>query len=204
MFEFHINDAAYEYLYIQRGEIAAIKEREPWQRAYDHSIDAIYQSVKDYIPIRCTRTLDIGSGLGGINAVFNRHVGGGLRVELLDGLNDAPKVIQHRRTFNDMDVARDFLDENGVTYLTTHHSTETIEDRFDLITSFASWCFHYPPEGYLAFVKNRVHAHSVIMIDVRKNPTFLSLLFKEFGSPIVVAEGKKFERHIYHMGNRND
>jgi hypothetical protein len=56
--------------------------------------------------------LDVGSGLGGIDVLLNRHylatAGNPLEVALLDGIDDMPEVSFHDRTYNDMAVAIDF------------------------------------------------------------------------------------------------
>ena len=208
MFEFEIGEAACKYLYIQRGEVAGIKEFEPWKRAYEDSIDAIYQSIKSYIRPDIKRTLDIGSGLGGINAVLNRHVGGGLHVNLLDGESDLPVVERHNKTFNDMQTARDFLFDNGVMNLSTHDPMtyeESLSGEFDLITSFASYGFHVHPKTYILLCRRRAALNGIMVFDVRRTPgdEWLTLFSEEFGPPTVVAEGKKYQRCVFHPSNRS-
>jgi hypothetical protein len=40
---------------------------------------------------------------------------------------------------------------------------------YDLVISFRSWCFHYPPETYQHFVNTHTCPGARIMLDVRKD-----------------------------------
>lgn len=158
-----------DYLVLQRGDIEHLKEDEDhWHSAYNRRLNETFRSIKPFLPPDCRSILDIGSGLGGINALINNHYQGGVHVCLLDGEKDPPIMRAHRRTFNNMEVAKDFLWKNGV-YNFSYFTPSLGECRsFDLITSYRSWCFHYPPYVYLEFVRACCHADTILIIDLRR------------------------------------
>lgn len=161
----------FEYLVLQKGKLADLAhDRTAWTRAYREALVKTYQSIAAVLPEKCASVLDVGSGLGGIDILLNRHFGGGLEVCLLDGEDDAPKMNLHRQTFNSMKVAEDFLRENDVTRFSYYAADKLGDPRpFDLIVSFGSWCFHYAPAVYLEFVKACCHKDTVLVIELRND-----------------------------------
>lgn len=152
------------------------------------------------LPDKCSSILDVGSGLGGINILLNRHYGGEREVCLLDGVDDAPEVHLHRQTFNNMAVAQDFLLENDVTRFSYYDAAELGEPRpFDLIVSFASWCFHYPPQVYLDFVRACCHERTVVILDMRSGkPDWHEAMLEHFVHPRSVLHiAEKFKRMTF-------
>src|SRR6266403_1531506 len=108
--------------------------------------------LEPYLPLRCSSILDVGSGLGGIDALLNRHYGGDCSITLLDGVNDVARLDNHATTFNSMAVARCFLAMNGVQYfdfIDASAPERASPRKVDLIVSFRSWCFHFEPATYL-------------------------------------------------------
>lgn len=68
----------------------------------------------------------------------------------------------------------------------------------DLIISFRSYCFHYPPSVYMKFVKARSQAGTKMIFDVRKaRPEWREELRKEFRELAVIHEGRKWERVVF-------
>lgn len=199
-----IEDYHFDYLEIQVGEIQHFAaDKRVWYTAYRESLRRRYESIKNHLPIECESILDIGSGLGGIDVVLSQHYDGVPEVCLMDGLDDAPRVRAHSQTFNNMSIAMDFQRVNGVKKVTfmealAYSKTTSLKARkFDLIVSFQSYCFHYEPALYLAFVRACCHDDTVLIFDVRKEKSqWHKTLLENFERIAIVHEGKKFERWL--------
>lgn len=192
-----ITDRDFAFLSIQRGRISSmVGDRLAWTRAYNDSIFDDYKSIVWSLPSQCERVLDIGSGLGGIDILLNRHYGGELFVELIDGENDEAVMHQHDQTFNDMTVAAEFQRRNGVTrFLGSRPDRALKRAQTDLIISLQSWCFHYPASTYLDFVRGRCHTGTKLIVDVRKErPDWFTDLNRDFVLIDTLRETSKSER----------
>lgn len=189
-----------EYLVLQRGDIDQFSwDDDLWHEAYERRLRETFLSIKPFLPEVCSSVLDVGSGLGGMNILLNHHYGGGLHVCLLDGVNDSPIMKAHRRTFNNMEVAQDFLWKNGVGDFSFYSPDLKRQPRpFDLITSYRSWCFHYEPATYLQFVRACCHMHTTLIIDVRRGmPHWREALEKRFRLSAAVHGSSKCDRLVY-------
>jgi SAM-dependent methyltransferase len=202
---------AYPYLQMQRGAISDLRadDQALWLQRYADSIRGEFRCIEPYLPTACDAVLDVGSGLGGINILLQRHYGDRCEITLLDGAADAPMVESHAKTFNHMGVARNFLALNGVTKvhcLDANSSELRAPSFFDLVISFKSWCFHIEPERYLDFVWR----HSIagggtrIIVDMRhrdREPERhyewwrqMSAVFRHVN---MIHYGPKFETHLW-------
>jgi SAM-dependent methyltransferase len=200
-----VDDSHFAYLKLQRGRIEALaSDRAAWLEAYARTLDEDLASIEPHLPATCRNLLDVGSGLGGIDVLLNRHylatTGNPLEVALLDGIDDMPEVSFHDRTYNDMAVAIDFLVKNGVEHCYFVPLPPREAKPFDLIISLQSWCFHYPPAAYLEFVKGCVHRDSVLILDVRADkPLWRDELRQSFTEVAVALSRPKFNRLVFHV-----
>lgn len=163
---------AYPYLVAQRGALDDMKaERSLWLQKYTDTIFSEFELIRPYLPAKCDSVLDIGSGLGGIDAIINSHYGGDLRVTLVDGVDDLPRVTLHRKTFNHMGIAQRFLERNGVKHFSCIDANDIDLSKvlkYDLIVSFKSWCFHYEPRTYINLALRALHRATVVIVDLRR------------------------------------
>ena len=195
-----ISDEAFRYLAIQRGDINELSDdREQWERAYQASLLRTFASVQPFLPERAPRILDIGSGLGGIDVLLNRHYGGSVEVCPLDGRDDPALVVEHARTFNSEKATRSFLNSNGVTRVNYFAANALPPPKpFNLIVSFASWCFHYPPVAYLRFAQECLRPGGRLIVDMRRErPEWRKQLEARFHFVACAERGKKFDRLVY-------
>jgi SAM-dependent methyltransferase len=206
--EIAVPDFVYPYLVQQRGALDDMKDdRALWLGKYAEMLASEFRSIEPFLPKRCDTILDIGGGMGGINILLNRHYGGGCSVSLLDGVDDLPQMTNHAETFSNFDIARNFLQLNGVERI---HAIRPEAPRaphfYDLVISLKSWCFHYPPSRYIDFVKScSIKGQTQIIVDVRGgakgNPgiafAYQRELSKAFSSPMRVHWGIKFETMSY-------
>lgn len=168
-FPLQVSDEAFAYLAVQRGKISDLRyDRAAWLLAYNLSIYADYESLLPYLPEKCARLFDVGSGLGGIDAVLARHYGGTI-VTMLDGNADAPVVLRHSETFNFMSAARRFMAANGVPEICSISPPVSCPPPpCDLVISLQSWCFHFSPATYLEFVLASCAPGATVILDVRR------------------------------------
>lgn len=177
--EIRVEPEHFEYLRIQKGSLDEYAHDFPdWHRRYQDTLRETFDQVAPWLPEQCANMLDVGSGLGGIDVLLARHYHAHAQdpvVSLLDGIDDPPVMVLHRRTFNSMRVARDFQTKNGLnpqrfaSYDADPHADD-FEAQFDLVVSFGSWCFHYPPSLYLKQVYRAcVRGGTILCIDVRRH-----------------------------------
>lgn len=192
-----IPEEAFDYLVAQRGALDDMKcDIAKWCNKYMDVIRSEMHSIEPFLPQDCASILDIGSGMGGIDAYINAHYGGGCHVTLLDGIDDPPEVTLHRKTFNHMGIARKFLAFNGVAsmdWIDANADAPKVARLYDLIVSFKSWCFHVEPARYLDLVASACHAETVLLVDVRKDkPEWRAQLVTRFRVLDTVFDGFKF------------
>jgi SAM-dependent methyltransferase len=200
-----VEQTHFAYLRLQKGSLDHLAGDFPaWLVAYERSLRDDFASLEPHLPDRCDSLLDIGSGLGGIDVLLDRHYGGGVHVRLLDGIDDPPVMTRHAQPYNSMVVARDFQHKNGVRYLGCYPplaARSGAVDGFvcDLVISLGSWCFHYPPANYLDFVARHVRAGTVLVLDVRADrPLWREQLSEAFVEVAVALERPKFNRVVFH------
>lgn len=193
-----VTEEAYPYLVAQRGALDDMRaDPSLWASRYADVINAEFLRMRPHLPARCSRILDVGSGLGGIDILLNRHYGGECDITLLDGVSDPPEVDLHRKTFNSMAVAEEFLRLNGVrnfSYIDANDAHRICNGEKDLIISCKSWCFHYAPEKYLDLAASACHAETVIFIDLRYGKAaWRQELEREFRFDQKIYDGLKFD-----------
>jgi SAM-dependent methyltransferase len=198
-----IPKAAYPFLRAQRGAVAHVQAKDTWKVAYAKTITDIYAMIEPHFPRHCRNLLDVGSGLGAIDVLIHRKTSA--NVYLLDGTAAAHTTKLYRKPINDMMVAREFLHANGVRlegYYSpglqlTSFGAEPYA--FDLVVSFASWCFHYPPRDYIEFIAKRLRRGGRLIVEVRRGrPDYVAeLLAQPIRLVALAGVGEKFERHVY-------
>jgi SAM-dependent methyltransferase len=201
-----VDQEHFDYLRLQKGSLDDIAHDRPrWHQHYEADLRETYRQIAPWIPNQCAAMLDVGSGLGGIDVLLARHYAEhdqAPQVALLDGHDDEPVMTLHRRTFNNMRVAREFQVANGLpgSRFTGYRTDVTYFERsFDLIMSFGSWCFHYPPEVYLArLCAGAIHHRTVIILDVRRNKlSWMGDLERVFELVTMVAAKPKWSRCVF-------
>lgn len=197
-----VTDEHFEYLKLQKGSLEPLAyDRERWHAAYEADLWRTYLEIRPHLPETCWASLDIGSGLGGIDVLLSRHYGGELNVNLLDGEHDAPEMTLHRQTFSSEAVARDFLTVNGVRADRIGYYTPASTDLarpWDLLLSLGSWCFHYAPDVYLPRLLEGLHADTVIILDVRRDKgEWTSQLIAELREVASLRVTDKWARGVY-------
>ena len=191
-----IEPSHWDYLKIQHGSIASeenLADFAKWQAAYEASLANLLANIEPALPKECGSILDIGSGLGGVDILLGRHYGGAT-VGLLDGIDCPPHTHAANIPFSNAAVATDFHHKNGSKFVRCYWPAPPPAEHFDLIVSFAAYCFHIAPFEYMPVLMNNVRSHTVLIFDVRKKKEWLAPLVTAFGQPKVLYSAEKFIR----------
>jgi SAM-dependent methyltransferase len=126
------------------------------QAFYSHQWDKLCEiGVYDGLPEN-PRVLDVGSGVGFIDVAAYQYLGGAAKFFLLDrdSLQSPDSDYSEDYTFyHSWATTRDVLASSGIAYpgafvLLDQGQTRLWPGDLDLITSYASWCWHYPLSTY--------------------------------------------------------
>lgn len=194
-----IPKSARPYLVAQNGAISDLKgDRVRWEAAWRIGLFKLFETIVPYLPERLDSILDVGGGMGAIDALLVQ-TRGDIEVAVLDGAETSAKVSRYWMPFNDLRVTAEFLKANGVKRFTPIPADALPPPRpFDLIVSFASFSFHYPPATYLEWIKACTHPGTRLIFDVRvSHPDWLQDLEVAFGSSVAVYQSRKFSRRIF-------
>lgn len=207
-FDLHIDPEHFEYLRIQKGNLDKYAhDFADWKRRYQTDLQHAYEAIAPWLPQTCGELLDVGSGLGGMDVLIRRHYearGQEPLVALLDGWDDPPKMRVHRETFNSMRQARNFQVKNGCFPLRFEAYSPGVAKfprAFDLVVSFGSWCFHYPPSEYLPrLLESGVHNGTVLILEVRRDrPAWWDELRRDLVPWELITEKPKWVRWAFRV-----
>lgn len=199
-----ISDDAFKYLYVQRGEVSDSLQqgRIEWERAYADSLAGIMNQITPFLPVSAKNLLDVGSGLGGIDMLI-RKATNVKEVFLLDGADYPAEVVRHSTPFNSHAVTQQFWGDNGAYRPVCIDSMEHFPEKakVNLLVSFASWCFHFPPDTYLYDIVNHLSRNTTVVLDLRKDRddwyNELCDTFRCTGK--VIHTGKKHKRIVWKL-----
>jgi len=164
-----------------------------------------YESLQGFLPDNCSKILDIGCGIAGIDVYINEHYSSqSIEYYLLDKSEVEESVyymFEDKGSFyNSLDLAKATLVNNGIYEDNVHliEATENndinIDENVDLVLSLISWGFHYPVNTYLDKVYDILNRKGVLILDVRKGTDGLDLITKKFGEYRKVLETDKYIR----------
>jgi SAM-dependent methyltransferase len=147
--------------------------------AYMTELRGEFAAITPALPPTAKHILDVGCGLAGIDILLYAHYREGQpHIYLMDkSTTDSHIHYGHEQTasfYNDLSVARAFLEQNAVPASAIHLieaergniSAQHVE--FDLIVSLLSWGFHYPLSTYLDEALQRLAPRGAIVVDIRK------------------------------------
>ena len=167
-----------------------------------------YETIRGHLPASAGAVLDIGCGVGGIDAPLFEHFGrdAATRFYMLDKTDLTPKVYygfqQHAAYYNSLEITREFLEANGVPASNIHLMEATADNRIDLsepvdiAISLLSWGYHYPVDTYLSRVHELLSPGGKLILDVREKTDGEEKLRAVFGNATRIWEGNSAWRVI--------
>lgn len=213
-----ITEAALPYLVVQQGRISDIGAPE-WLKAYTDGLHENLAQIRQFIPETINGVLDIGGGMGGIDALLNHEYGGTIDVVIVDGDRDPPDPPREKgagKTYSNCAAAFEFLTANGVMHpkflIAPAEPQRTFDKAFlsmiepvDLVLGVQAWGFHFPPALHMPLAYAFSHPGTVWILDVRVqdtgSPWATQLYSEERLEPIGQAAGltDKYQRLAFRV-----
>ena len=172
---------------------------------YFRDMKSEYESFQNCLPDKCSRILDIGCGIAGIDVFLNEHYSDKtMEFYLLDKSEVAEDVYYSYKEkgafYNSLNLAKAVLvnagiDQNHVHLIeATEHNDINTNCNMDLVLSLISWGFHYPIGTYLDKVYNLLNEGGKLILDIRKGTDGLKLISNRFTKYRSILETNKFIR----------
>ncbi len=168
---------------------------------YAEDISGEFSRIRSHLPNSCSRILDIGCGVAGIDVFLSRYYNNDVDIYLLDKSTVSDRVYylyEERGAFyNSLGVAKELLISNGIdkSRVTTLEATPSsdidIDAPLDLVISLISWGFHYPVATYLDRVHALLRVGGRLILDVRKGQGGEKLIGERFGQYEVLSRSPK-------------
>ncbi len=175
---------------------------------YNADMRRHYDNIAPYLPARFANVLDIGCGLGGINAFVYASSENKPEIWLLDkdGISSGRKTGYHPSAksfsnYNSFAAAKAILKNSGIPQdkiMCIDIATDPFPaaQKFDCIYSFLSWGFHYPLETYAKQVREALSDKGVLILDVRRGTAEADKIEAMFARPArVILDAVKFQRY---------
>jgi SAM-dependent methyltransferase len=174
--------------------------RQRIRRAFSDDMASEYATISEHLPESCQRILDVGCGVGGINALLFEHYGrnDSLQFHLLDKTQINRKIFYGFKSqgafYNSLKVATKLLEKNGVPNrcIVSHEVDDQgrveLPGKIDLAISLISWGYHYPVSTYLDRVHASLSPHGKLILDVRCDVDGERELADRFARTTVLAE----------------
>ena len=155
-------------------------------------------------PHQSLKTLNIGAGLAFHDIFLSQMTNKIKSFNIIEksSLNYADEIYPTIKEDNILDVyelsKQNILDNNLSPLFSffNERNFNKINEKFDLIYSFRSWCFKYEIYVYLDFVLRNLNNNGVLLIDVRDSFQNHELM-KSFKSHLILAEGGKHKRYMF-------
>jgi len=144
------------------------------EEEFQEHIGREFEEMKPYLPDECGSIIDIGCGLCGIDFYFSKKYQD-VKLFLVDK-NKIDKNIHYNfhqdgSFYNSFEVAKEFLDLNGIGnyQFIESEKSEDIPDigNQDLIVSLLSCGYHYPVEKYINAINRFLSDNGILILDIR-------------------------------------
>lgn len=171
------------------------------QALYSLDLQRELEALRPHLPARAVNVLDIGCGLGGIDALVYEACGEpDLYLVDREGFSDIFYGFEPSAAhYNALAKTRELLLMNGVAAERIHtidvdSQPLPTDVRFDLVLSLLSWGFHYPLSAYLDYVTRRLTDGGTVILDVRNGTNGTDVLRARFAEVAVIGQTPKGQR----------
>jgi SAM-dependent methyltransferase len=164
------------------------------------------EEMRPSLPASPGAILDIGCGIGGIDALVYRHYadrGDPPELYLVDKSGISPEIVYSFHTkaahYNSFALARELLTGNGVPDQRIHMIEADDFERTEVppvglaLSTFALG-FHFPVETYLDRVYDLLHPGGVLITDIRHRTDGLESMRRCFGDLSVISSDEEKSR----------
>jgi hypothetical protein len=167
MERFIITEDMKRFISLQRTGI-----KSNFEKRYFKEIKFHWDTISD-ICINIKKSLDIGSGIGGIDFFIAKN-NENCQINLLDKSKIEENVYygfkEKGAFYNDLELAEKFLKinsvENEIKSYTPESDFSQLND-IDLVISLISWGFHYPIDTYIKLLEDVSKKDTILIIDIR-------------------------------------
>jgi len=173
-------------------------------RKFKKGIHAEFSLIEPYLPTDSQNVLDIGSGMAAVDILISKHYGHKIDIHLLDKTmldTDIYYGFKDKASFyNSFELARKILTRNNVAEENIYtHDAGDLKDvfhnrKYDLVTSFISWGFHYPISTYIKEVSDSMSDNGVLILDVRKDTDGLQEIKRYFKNTTIIHKTPFLDR----------
>jgi SAM-dependent methyltransferase len=165
-----------------------------------------YEVIKPFLPQKCSKILDIGCGVCGIDVLLYRHYNcdESLEFYLLDKTDITKKIYygfkKEAAFYNSFEAAQKLLCNNGIQKSRLHFIEASpdfhtfVNTKIDLVISLLSWGYHFPVSTYLHQVHNIMSRGRHLILDIRKETEGKKELEAKFPNVKIISEGEKYIR----------
>lgn len=186
--------------------------RDAIKAEYSNDLRGEYESIRNFLPARCSAILDIGCGVAGIDVFLaDTYRPERPRIVLLDRTRTETEVFYGFKNkgafYNSLEVARSLLMANGLPegsvelVEATDNNDINVSGKVDLVISLISWGFHYPVETYLHKSHQILTDNGRLIIDVRKGTAGIEALRSVFARVDVIIDTSKYQRVLAYKGS---
>ena len=163
-----IGSQAYEYLVGQNGDLShfAAKDRDRFLNALRQKTTKATDLIKQHRAWP-SQMLNIGSGVGLVEVDMIRSTD--VHCTMIDGEDAGPVCVKSRVPHCSRAIVNAFMKDNEISIhrYAYYNPQDLPQHKFDLVVSFGSWCFHYPPNRYLDYVMKHLKTGGFVIVDVR-------------------------------------
>lgn len=184
-----------------RAQVCAAQVRS----GFEADIRNDFAQIESYLPKKpAVSVLDIGCGIGGIHPLINTAYKGQVFFTMYDKTQVEDRIwydfTKAGAFYNDLSKTKAFLVDNGIdsAQIETQEATEhpTFSRKYDLITSFISWGWHYPLSTYWTEMMTALADDGVLIVDVRKDQGGKEFIETQFTHVKSIDTNKRGERIV--------
>jgi len=172
------------------------------KRFYD-DMNNEFDEIQKFLPKSAENILDIGCGIGAIDIFLNKYYNNLSKFHLVDKNYISKKIVygfsrSETEGYNNLYTTKNFLlankvDEKNICIYDIDKD-KLSEINYDLVISLVSWCYHYPLETYLSYLRQSTHNKTIFIIDIAEEFISIDYIKNYFNKIEVIKKYSKKHR----------